>query len=81
MRSDRMKKLIITVFFVIAAMFIVTPINTQALSIRDTAFSSVYILDEEDEESVMLLFNFNCALLIDSLFISYKLKLACVFTL
>lgn len=41
-----MKKIIITVFFVIATMFIVTPINTQALSIKDTAFSSVYVLDE-----------------------------------
>ena len=44
-----MKKIIITIFSVIAIMFVVTPVNTRALSISDTAFGSVYVLDEDIE--------------------------------
>ena len=45
-----MRKSIVTFLFIILMMFIVTPINTKALTVKDTVFSSVYILDEEEED-------------------------------
>ena len=44
-----MKKCFITILLVIATVFVFTPVNTRALSISDTVYSSVYILDDDTD--------------------------------
>lgn len=46
-----MKKLIITIILILATLFVVTPINTKALTVSDALSNSILILDEEDENT------------------------------
>ena len=45
-----MKKSFITIILVLTTLFIVAPINTKALSISDTPFGNVYVLEKDTDE-------------------------------
>ncbi len=45
-----MKKSFITIILVLTTLFIVAPINTKALSISDTPFGNVYVLENDTDE-------------------------------
>lgn len=43
-----MKKLIITIILILTTIFVVTPIDTEALSVSDTLSDSMYVLAKKD---------------------------------
>lgn len=45
-----MKKSFITIILVLTTLFVVAPINTKALSISDTPFGNVYVLEKGTDE-------------------------------
>lgn len=46
-----MKKLIITIILILTTVFVVTPINTKALTVSDALSNSILILDKKDEDT------------------------------
>lgn len=45
-----MKKSFITIILILTTLFVVAPINTRALSVNDTVFSNVYVLDKDTDD-------------------------------
>lgn len=44
-----MKKKIVTIILILTTVFVVSPINTSALSVNNNSFNSIYILDENTD--------------------------------
>lgn len=45
-----MKKWLITTILVLVTIFVVSPINTRALTVSDTSYSNVYVLDSDTKD-------------------------------
>ena len=45
-----MKKRIITIVLILMAIFVVSPVNTKALTVNETVSNSIYILDGDTDE-------------------------------
>ena len=45
-----MKKSLITIVLILSTIFVVTPINTKALSLNDTVTNNIYVLDDTTGE-------------------------------